>query len=716
MNSERFEPVLRLLDDAPFHRSRRSRLAWGAVTLVLLATAVYVRGILVDGFFWLDQATLNSVSSLFSLGHVWVQFSGTYQPLSQTLLWLERRGFGELPVPYHCVGLAAHAASCVLLWLILRRLGVRGAWLAAALFAVHPIQVQSVAWITHQPILICSAFYLLSIWLYLRWLQVQPPIPAKLAAMEPADPPSRIGYVAALAACVAAVLSDPLATSLPFVLLLLVWWKRSPLRRSDLLNLAPFFGIAVIGIAAGLILYQSTSDPFGAAPSLSALQRVAIAAGAIGFYAFNLVRLFPTEFIYPRWNPAWGVWTAVPMLLIAAIGIIAWAGRRRWGAGPVLCLLLFIVLLLPGIVTLLSRSAPTIYIAGHQQYLASAVPLAMFAAALIGIATWLSSMMSPRVARSIVGILAIGLLGAFAAIASLGYQDPDTGFKVILAHHPGNEMARAQYALQLLDEEPSMALKVLDDVDPTEAADLTLLDARARVCTALGRRDEAISNYLLAQRLAPDCPSIPLGLGSAYDAAGEAAIAEGHRDDAFEDYNNALAEFDTARRLNPKDAAVLDGIGKVLLHEDRFDESINYFDAALAQNPAYAAAHVHKAQALFNAGMQGDNDKVSLAMSELREALRIDPSCAEALCASGDMQFRMRNYAAAEFGYRAAVYFSPASATTWTNLGYVQAAQSRYQEALRSFERALSLRSDAPDALRGKRSAQAQLAMGNQKP
>jgi tetratricopeptide (TPR) repeat protein len=231
----------------------------------------------------------------------------------------------------------------------------------------------------------------------------------------------------------------------------------------------------------------------------------------------------------------------------------------------------------------------------------------------------------------------------------------------------------------------------------------------------MGRDEEAISNYLLAQRLAPDNRLIALELGEAYDAAGTALMADGRENEAFENYNNALAAYDAARQLNATNEAVFDGVGRVMLHEGRLTESIDQFDAAIGLNSAFVPARVHKAQAMFNAGLAGDKDQLNLAMPELREALSMDPSNSEAFCAVADMQFRMKNYTAAENGYRSAIRLNPGSAQAWTELGFAQSAQSRFQEALRSFEHALVLQADAPDALRGKHLAQAQLASGNQK-
>lgn len=715
-NAERFEPVLRLLDGAPFHRSRLWRLVVAAAGIVAITIAVYAFSVVVNGLFWQDRSTLNAVASLFTLSHLWTHPSGAYQPLTLTLLWVQRRGFGQIAMPYHCVAVLIHAANCLLLWWILRRLNVPGAWLAAALFAAHPVQVQSVAWIPQQPLLVCTFCYLLSVWLYLRWSQIKPPLPEKLAGLEPAgDPPSRVGYVMALFACIAAELSDPLGLSLPVVLLLLVWLKRGPLSRSEAIRLSPFFAVALIGFAANFLLHRSFPDPLGPAPQLSVLQRVMIGARATGFYLIDLLRLYPAGLIHPRWDLAQMTWTAVSIVLIVSLGLTAWIGRRLWGGAPLVGLLLFIVLLLPNMLVILSQPAPAIYVADPQQYLACAVPLAFVAAGLMGLAGWLSALMPLRASRAAVGIISIGLFAAFAFAQSLTYHDAESGFRAALSHDPSNTLTRAQYALLLSDQDPRHALRVLDDAGPAATADLALLDARARVYAELGRDDEAIRSYLLIQRLVPEDPAIPLRLAQAYDDAGVAAMAQGRRDDAFEYYDDALAACEAARQLGPNDPLIDDRIGAVMLHEGRIAESIVRFDAALARDPACVAARVHKAQALFDAGIQGDADQVAAASAELKEAFRIDPTNAEAFCAAATMQFRARNFAAAEIEYRSAIQLSPGSAEAWTDLGFALSAQHRFLEAIRSFERALSLRSDAPDALRGKRLAESRLAMGNPK-
>jgi tetratricopeptide (TPR) repeat protein len=716
VNFDRIEPILQSLDDDWFYATRRGRIAWHGFALIVLGALVYVRAVLRNGLFWQDQSTLNSLESVFSLTHLWtVAPDGLYRPLSMAILWVEGRGFGNLAVPYHCVSFIAHAASSVLLWLVLRRLAIPGAWLAAALFALHPVQVESIAWIVQQPHVIGAFIYLLALWLGLRSFRVHPPLPEDLEGTEPEDAPSAVGYAAALVACVAAVLSDPLGLSLPLVLAVLVWWKRRLLPRAEQVRLAGFFGIALIGIAAGIFLRWPGAAFLDVAPTLSFAQRVLVAGRAIVIYAISPLRLYSSQFIHSRWYPAWDAWNAWPILLVAAMGIVAWAGRGRWGLVPIVCPLLFLLLLLPGLGTSLSEVAPVTYIADHENYLAIAVPLTLASAGLFAVAARLSSSMNLRTARAIVGIIAIALLGVFAAIQSLTYRDTDAAFKAALSHDPDNSVARGQYAILLLQEDPTRSLNVLSEAGPTVTTDLALLNAQARVCLALGDNNGAISNYRLAQRLAPEHPAVRLGLADSYDAAGVQAIAEGRREDAVENYNNALAVYDAARQLNFREDLIDDGIGEVLLHEGRLAESIDQFDAALTSNPACVPARVHKALALFDSGMQGDADGMGAAMSELREALRVDPADPEAFCAAGDMQFRLKNVGGAEKDYRAAIHYQPGSARAWTGLGFSQSMQGRFQEAVRSFERALTLRANAPDAVRGKQMAQAQLSMGNQK-
>jgi tetratricopeptide (TPR) repeat protein len=574
--------------------------------------------------------------------------------------------------------------------------------------------VQSVTWISRQPQLVCTLFYLIAVFAYLRWSRIRPS-DLKSERDGPADLPSRLGYLVALFAGAAAALSDPAGLSLPFVLVLLVWWRRKTGLRSQWLQLAPFFGIASIIALLSIVLHHASPELLGVAPAISVVQRINFASRAVVFHAINTFRLYPPELIHSPWTLGSDLWSESLTFLVLGIGLIVWMGRRQWGAGPIVCLLVYVALLLPALIIMLSQTAPMIYVADHQQYLASAAVLAAAGVVLMWVAARLEPSLTLRGARAAVGIASIGLLGAFAIARSVAYRDTVSAFKAAIAHDPANAIVRAQYALYLSGDQPDRAIKVLDAAGTSDSSNLMLLDARAKVLLLLGRCDEAISSYLLAERLSPDHRGIRLGLAAAYDAAGAQAMADGRHEDAVQDYNSALATYQLARELTLNDAAVYDGIGRVMLHEGRFADAIEQFDAAIKLDSAFVVAHVHKSQALFQAALQGDGGKVALAGAELREALQIEPTNVEALCASASMQFQLRNFGAAEQYYGSAIQFDPDSAQIWTELGFVQSAESHFPEAVRSFERALALRSDAPNALQGKRLAEAHLATENPK-
>lgn len=717
MDLERFEPVLCLLDDYSFHRRRRRavRLILGVVGLTALTLIVYARAVWTSGFFLHDKTTLNDVDSWFRLTHLWTHSAGGYRPFALSLLWIERRFFGNSPFPYHCVSLIAHVANTIILWFILRRLDIRGGWLLAALFAVHPIQVQSVLWISQQPVVIGGVFYLLAISIYLRWSSIAPPLPPEYESNEPKEDSEFNpllfwgAYTVALVLSFAAMASDAVGISLPVVLMLLILWKKETLLSTEWAALVPFFAIGASVMALNLFLRHSSVQIMGISPTLSAVQRILVGACAIGFYALHTLKPYSSTLIYPRWDP--GVLNYVLALSTLLGGLTVCAGRRRWGNIPIFLMLLFVFMLLPGLLLVFLQPAPSIYIADHQQYLAAAIPLAVIGASVLYAADRMFASISPRVTRASIGVFVIGSLVTFAIFATFGYRDSQTGLRTALWHDPSNVLVRANYALLLSEDDPAKGLQVLDDAGPAGTNDLTLLDTRAKIALFQGQYDQAIATYLLAQRLAPDRAEIRIDLAEAYDLAGAGAVADHRRDEAREWYTCALASYQAAGRLIPKDESICDGIGKVMLHEGRFDQSLAQFDSALQLDAAYVPARIHRAQALFNIGLAGNTEKITAAMSELQQAIRIDPANVEVLCAAADMQMQLRNFSIAEADCRTAVLLDPKSPQAWIDLGTAQSAQNRFREALWSFDKALQLRAGTPAATRGKRLATAQLAM-----
>src|SRR5271157_4449386 len=246
---------------------------------------------------WDDNAHLTKpeLRSLDGLARIWTQPGVTqqYYPLLHTLFWLEHQLWGDWPAGYHLLNILLHCGSALLLVRILRQLEIPGAWLAAAIFALHPIQVESVAWISELKNLLSGVFYFGSLLAYLKFDRTRKP-----------------GfYAAALALFALGLMSKTVIATLPAAMLVIFWWKRGKLSlRDDLLSLMPFF---LLGTAAGLFTAWAERNLVGAEGSdfnYSITERVLIAGRAIWFYLSKFFWPLDLIFVYPRWQVSQMVW------------------------------------------------------------------------------------------------------------------------------------------------------------------------------------------------------------------------------------------------------------------------------------------------------------------------------------------------------------------------------------------------------------------------
>ena len=313
-------------------RWRRNHAALAA--LVLMAVVSYFPATQA-GFVWDDEGYSPPPSrcgSASGLARIWfsptaVPSEGHYWPLVYTTFWLEHKLWGFAPAGYHLVNLLLHLVNTLLLWRILLRLPVPGAWLVAAVFAVHPLHVETVAWVIERKDLLAALFYLAAFSAYMRFSAA----------------PRRRPYLAALGLYAAGLLCKSIVVTLPAALLILAWWLRGRVTREDLLRLLPFF-LAGAGIVFADWLYYSAREPYSFDYSLP--ERALIAARALWFYAGKLLWPAGLAVIYPHWDLsgalAWS-WLAAA----AAAAALLHFARRRTGRGPAAGVLFFAVTLSP---------------------------------------------------------------------------------------------------------------------------------------------------------------------------------------------------------------------------------------------------------------------------------------------------------------------------------------------------------------------------------
>jgi Flp pilus assembly protein TadD len=315
------------------------RLAAGVLIIFLAAFAVYWR-VLRGEFLWDDLLVVHRnplVTGELGLGSIWFR---TDFPLSNVAFWLEWLAWGKHPVGYHVVNVLLHAVGAVLLWRVLARLKIPGAWLAAMIFTVHPLCVASVAWIAELKNALSLPCYLLSILWYLRF-------DSDLRISDFGFRPSK-WYWFSLAAFALALLSKTSTVMLPVVLLGCAWWRRGRVGARDWLLASPFLVLALnFGLMS--IGFQVHGAMAGVAvQSVSFWGRMAGAGMAIWFYLSIALLPLHLSMIYPKWRiDVASVWSYLPLLLWCGLLVACWRFRRGWGRHVLFGLGCFTVTLFP---------------------------------------------------------------------------------------------------------------------------------------------------------------------------------------------------------------------------------------------------------------------------------------------------------------------------------------------------------------------------------
>lgn len=594
------------------------------------------------GFIWDDDAYVTDNKVLDrpgGLGEVWFRVGATpqYYPLVFTTFWIEQRLWGDRPLGYHLVNVALHGLSAVLLWRILRRLGLPGAWLAAAVFAVHPVHVESVAWVTERKNVLSGVFYFASLACYLRYRGIEEVPPAE--ARRPSALSPRVAYGCCLLFFACALLSKSVTASLPAVILLILWWKRR-LTRQDALAIAPLF---VLGLSMGLHTAWLEREHVGAKGpewDLTAIERVLVAGRAVWFYAGKLVWPVDLTFIYPRWKVSAAAWWQY-LFPLSAVGLLAglFLCRRRIGRGPLVAALVFGGTLVPAIGFFNVYPFRYSFVADHFQYLASIALVAL----VIGVAAWgLRSRMQIAVPAA---LLMLVTLGALTWRQVPVYRNMETLWTDTIRKNAEAWMAHGNLGDYL---------------------------------SGRGRTDEAIAQYEKSLALKPDSPQLVFNLGLALGAKGRR--------------KEALARYQEALGLQPKYPQAWVNIGCIHLDEGRLDEAVAHFREAFKQDSNLAEAHYNLANALSQQRLLPD------AVVHYREAIRCRPDYAEAWINLGNALLATKRIDEGIDAYRRAIAVRPGAFEARLNLGALLLERGQLREALDHLGWAVRIRPDSPDA------------------
>ena len=592
---------------------------------------------------------------------------------------MEYHLWGLHPLGYHIVNVLLHAANSILLWLVLRRLAVPGAFWAAALFAVHPVMVESVAWVTERKNVLSTLFYLGG---FLTLLRFWPP-----EEREPSTYGRWRYYVCAVLLFAGALFSKTVACSLPAAFLLVRWWKLGALSKRDWLMAAPLF-------ALGLVLALNTADlethhvgAKGTDWNLSLVDRALIAGRALSFYAGKLLWPEPLIFFYPRWKINAAQWWQYlyPAAVLGTL-ITLWAMRRRWGRGPLAAALFFAGTLLPALGFFNVYPMRYSFVADHFQYLAAIGPLALAAAGWERLMSDFA--VNRRRAYAVAGVLLLVLVH-LSRERTKDFHDLLTLWNNTIAKNPECWIAYnnrpdlylqpgtpADWRAAVADYSRAIAIKN----DYWEA-----LGHRGEMYNRLGQYEQALRDLDRALELRPD-------FADNFKRRAQSYHNLGRFHEAVADYDRAIAEF-------PNQPAYLNdrGLSHLQLHD--WDEALADFDHAIELKPDFAAAYYNRGlthQMRYN---MDSRYGVERALGDYDRAIDLNPDYWDVFLSRGALFLQLEQNERALHDLNRALEINPNAAAAYNNRALAHHRLGHGQEAKADLDRAVALGAPVDPAL-----------------
>ncbi len=684
------------------------RIKTGAAALLLMAVVLLAYGPAYRaGFIWDDDDYVHLNETLREPGglkRIWMEPGATpqYYPATFTSFWLEYRIWGAAPAGYHAVNVLLHAANAALLWRLLLVLGVPGAWCIALVFGLHPVHVESVAWITERKNTLSGFFYLLAALSYLRF---RPPVISS-------GPAGFRHYGVALAFFVLALLSKTTACSLPAALLLLAWWKRGRLAWCDVAPMLPLFAIGA-SLAAMTVYMESTHvRASGAEWELGAFTRLLIAVRGLWFYACKLAWPADLVFIYPRLVPDpsraldW-----IPVLAALLLGAVLWIWRRQLGRGVFTALFFYAGTLFPALGFINIYPMRYSFVADHYVYLAS---IGLLSLAGAGLAALLRRAATPaRVTLPALALLS-SLLGLATWRQTLMYRDLETLWTTTIAHNPSAWMAHNN--LGLLRHQAGR----LEEAERLYRDAYALNPSAPEVLTNLGNIEAERKAWEAAEQWHRQALAVRQDFAPGWYNLGNVMMEQGRLREAADSYRRALAikprypealanlaktqaqqgqftyALDLYRRslaIDPMDVSTWGNLAFVYLRMGQPSEAVRAASRALDLDPRHVPALHHRAlaqQALGRLTDAGRDFKAAMDASTPGVALLND---------YGVFLLQTADFAAAEDHFRQALQWAPDELPLRYGLGASLAGRRKKAEALEVFRHVLAVHSNHIAAL-----------------
>jgi tetratricopeptide (TPR) repeat protein len=686
----------------------------GVVLIAVSAFVAYLPSL--SGGFIMDDDLLLTKNDLIkapdSLYRFWYSTESLeYYPLTYDTLWIEWRLWEMNTTGYKVINLILHIVSALLIWIILRKLSIPGAFLAALIFAVHPVNVESVAWIAQRRNVLAMLFFLLSILCYLNDFTSSCRDKAQSSRHTPcADPAHGVcgvlndpahgvcgllsgrWYWLSLAMFLLAMLSKGSVAVLPVLLLVIIWWLRPAetvstlgstkmglshfLSVRDLIRLSPFFLIAAV--LTVLNIWFQTHGSGEEYRTAGFLERLLGAGCVVWFYLYKAFLPFDLAFVYQHWNiqvhnPLW--W--LPLLAALVITAVLWRYRTNWSRPLLFAWCFFCVTLVPALGFVDVGFMKYSLVADHYQHIAIIGAIALAASVW---SIWHQRMRGPDylVANAVAAVAACTLIFLTWRQSGL-YRDAMTLYQATLKKNPECWLAYDNLGNALSDsgrlkeaiEQYEKALRLNPDDSATHS---NLGNALVKT----GRPQESIKHCEQALKLNPNFPE-------AHNNMGNALVQTGRFQEGIKHYEQAI-------RLKPNYVNAHYNLGLALIQAGRYSEAIEHFQQALALKPDFAEIHNNLGVALFHTGRPWE------AIEHYQQTLLLKPDFSDAHYNLGNVLESVGQFQQAIEHYKQTLTLKPNDPEAHYNLGNALVQLDRPQEAIDHYRQALRLKPDYTDA------------------
>jgi tetratricopeptide (TPR) repeat protein len=567
-----------------------------AIVAVVVYWPVFTGGFLLDDDTLLTQSAL--VKAADGLYRMWFTTEPLdYWPLTNTSFWLEWRLWGMAAPGYHVTNVVLHVSSAVLLWAILERLSIPGARLAALLFLVHPVNVESVAWIAQRKNTLSMAFFLLSIFWYVkgvgpakaghydrakrggRSVRLQPDgaRASRSVRLQPDDGGLTKWYWLSLIAFVLAMLSKGSVAVLPAVLLLIAWWQRGTVTGRDVVRVAPFF---VVSVALTLVnIWFQSHYTTGAIRDVTFVERALGAGAVVWFYLYKALLPINLVFIYPQWTIHAGdvMWWLPLAAAVLVTAILIWQRRRPVVRALLGAWLFFGLALVPVMGWTDVYFMKFSLVADHYAYIA-----------VIGVAAGVAAGLTMLARHAAWSWALVAVLAVLTFRQSTLYADAESLYRATLEANPSTWLAHNDLGVLLVDRAPDQALHHFREAVRLEPNQIEPQNNLCHTAAHVGLLDEAIKACTDTIRIDPN-------IAAAHNDLGGALASQGRLD-------AARPEFEAAVKLDPQYADAHNNLANVFAMTGRDADAIVHYREAIRLAPGLAAAHRNLALLLEKQG------------------------------------------------------------------------------------------------------------------